>query len=707
MSFGIDLNQLKEFLEPKNPKKLSEFGGVTKVCEALKSNLETGLSFNNADTNHTVVQTSTIVQDLEDKSLDEFKKVHPDDKNASFKERIDFYGTNTLPEPKSKSFLVFVWESLGDKTLIVLVIAAIVEIAIGIYKIIKTKETAGLFDGFAIVVAVLVVVIVTAGNDYRKQSQFRKLNDFSKGLASTKVIRNGQTTQIKNTELLIGDVAIIDTGDVIAADGIFIKGTDLKVDESSLTGESNAMLKDETKDPFLLSGTKVISGVGKMLIVGTGVNSVNGRILMTLNVETEETPLQKKLDGKEFPTDMYLKCCSIFISAVTLIVVAIPEGLPLAVTIALAHATLRMLKDNNLVRHLSACETMGNATTICSDKTGTLTMNQMTVVKGRIFNSEFDNQKRDVFQSSLLSTIPEDDKKQLLTLFGNCINVNSSADETENGEGKINFIGSKTDIALLNLTKLLGFSYKDDRKNANILEILPFSSEKKKMTTTVQYGAGDVCGTLKIPAKEQSEVLIFSKGASEIILSNCNKFVDEQGTLQDLTNAHKEKFVALIENYAKQALRTIAIGFKPLVNYDAKEEKGGEGQIVPEVSYSDPIGEEVPKAEVAKRDLSGEGLILLGIVGIEDPVRDAVPLAVKQCQNAGVVVRMVTGDNKVTARSIAQQCGILTEGGLVMEGPEFRNLSREEMDVVVLRLQVLARSSPLDKQILVNALKSK
>ncbi|KAJ3216021.1 Calcium-transporting ATPase 10, plasma membrane-type, partial [Clydaea vesicula] len=725
MSFTLEPNQLVDFVEPKSPQKLVEYGGVEKVAVALKTDLNNGLSSTSNDA--VIIHTDTQPH-LENND----KKSIPTATNNVFNERIHFYGTNTLPPPKSKSFFQFSWEAAGDRTLQILVVAAITEIAVGIYKIVKSKETAGIWDGLAIVFAVIIIILITAGNDYRKQSQFRQLNEFSRGLAQTKVIRNGHTVQIKNSDLLVGDIALIDTGDILPADGIYISGSHLKCDESSLTGESNVVAKDEVKDPFLLSGTKVVNGVGKMLIIGTGVNSINGRIMMTLTNEAEATPLQKKLDfianqiGKfglaaailmvvvlvvsyfainprfdqiKIADDMI----NIIMSAITLVVVAIPEGLPLAVTMALAHATLRMLKDNNLVRHLSSCETMGNATTICSDKTGTLTLNQMAVVKGCIFNTDFTKNDRTAsFDSKIFSTRSKQHKDNLLAFLSNSLNVNSSADETENEEGKINFNGSKTEIALLDFTKSLGYEYKKDRKNTEIIDLIPFSSDNKKMTTTVKLAGNKIFEAFQKDFSEFGELFIYSKGAAEIVLSTCDKFVNDQGIIQEMAPEKLKIFQLLIESYASQALRTIAFGFKPFNSSNKSNLEIPVNDMIT-LSTTDPL---VYSGDGFKEDPSKSGMILLGIVGIEDPVRPEVPDAVKSCQRAGVVVRMVTGDNKATARSIAKQCGILTDGGVVMEGPDFRKLSREEMDAIVPKLQVLARSSPLDKQILVNTLKS-
>jgi len=640
-----------------------------------------------------------------------------------FAERRAFYGNNALPPPRSKTFIKFCWEAFQDKTLLFLIGAAAVEIAVGIYKQVMSNETAGIYDGVAIIAAVLIVVVVSAGNDYRKQGQFRSLNDYSRGLAQTKVIRDAQTVQVDNSDIMVGDVVLIDTGDVIPADGVFISGFNLKCDESSLTGETDASVKGAGHlDPFLISGTKVINGVGKMLVIGTGVNSQNGRIMINLNVEQEDTPLQEKLteladtiakygvasalimvvilivayftaaplrDKVRVAEDMI----NIIISAVTVIVVAVPEGLPLAVTLALAHATLRMLKDNNLVRHLSACETMGNATTICSDKTGTLTQNKMTVVRARVFSMDVTlSDIPEKFKENALKSSPH--KEALLALLCNNINVNSSASETESSKDqKLQFIGSKTEVALLEMTRKLGYDYAESRSRAVVGELFPFSSESKKMATVIKGTTKTVAGAFPEFEMEYGEYVLYTKGASEIILEDCTKFVDNDGKIQLISEKIRSEYLSTIGSFARDALRTLCVAFKPLPS-----------DYNPEKAVS--IVEEEPATQSSFAfDQSCHDMILLGIFGIQDPVRPEVPVAVATCQKAGIVVRMVTGDNAETARAIAKQCGILTEGGIVIEGPDFRLLDVNAMDALVPKLQVMARSSPLDKQILVQCLK--
>ncbi|KAL2913623.1 plasma membrane calcium [Polyrhizophydium stewartii] len=638
------------------------------------------------------------------------------------------FGSNALPEPIEKSILQLMWEALQDRTLLVLIGAAIVEMAIGVYESRFAPEgkrdSLALVDGVAIIVAIFIVALVGSISDLQKQSQFRTLNEFGKRLSEVKVIRNGVTQAISSASIVVGDVCLIQTGDVVPADGVLIHGFNVEADESTLTGEPFAVEKDLVRDPFLLSGTNVINGVGRILVIATGVNSLNGRSLLALEVEPEETPLQEKLGriadfiakfaivaaivatvilviayfainsgSLKTPYAVTEDILSLFILAVTVVVVAVPEGLPLAVTLSLAHATLQMLKDNNLVRHLSSCETMGNATTICSDKTGTLTMNKMTVVKGLIMDTPIDAKTT---QAELLSRLGGNGPAgntlvgKVLSLVMLSVNTNSSADETADKTGKIVFMGSKTEIAILNLTARLGYPYKLDRERVSILQVEPFSSDRKRMSTLAsarrEAALEGVFTQKDVESVEtEHEKWVFVKGASEIVLASCTHYISAHGTVEALAPTKRAHFERIIAEFASGALRTICAAVR---HVPSSSEASATGPLEPHHHLDDD-----------------KDLVLVAIFGILDPVRPEVPEAVQACQKAGIVVRMVTGDNVATARAIAAECGILSSDGLVMEGPAFRALSEEQMDVVLPRLQVLARSSPLDKQVLVSNLK--
>lgn len=356
-----------------------------------------------------------------------------------------------------------------------------------------------------------------------------------------------------------------------------------------------------------------------------------------------------------------------------------------------------MLKDNNLVRVLAACETMGNATTVCSDKTGTLTQNKMSVVAGTLgcsfrFAKDAPDDRADLAE---IKDVPEQVPKPVLNMLNQSIAVNSSAFEGKDENGNDCFVGNKTETALLAFSRDVGAEHYDAIRSAYPLEqVFPFSSERKAMATVVR---------VTDPTDPKRTIYrAHIKGASEILLQSCSKIV----TLQDsqyksiehdydvksraVTEEDQTRLERIIQSYASRSLRTIGIAYRDFDQWPPSKNAVVTGEEI-EVPYEDLIQD--------------NGVTLLGIVGIEDPLRDGVKEAVKACQEAGVFVRMVTGDNLVTAKSIAKQCGIYTTGGVVMEGPVFRHLPPSEMDAVLPRLQVLARSSPEDKRILVSRLR--
>lgn len=529
-------------------------------------------------------------------------------------------------------------------------------------------------------------------------------------------------------DITVGDILHLEPGDAIPADGIFITGHGVKCDESSATGESDQMKKtpgeevwqriqDGTAtaklDPFIISGSKVLEGVGTYLVTSVGINSSYGKILMSLQTDNDPTPLQVKLGGLAnwigglgsgaaillffvllFKFVGHLsndprpgpekaqEFLDILIVAITVIVVAVPEGLPLAVTLALAFATTRMLKENNLVRELRACETMGNATTICSDKTGTLTQNKMTVVAGTIGSNEkfasahSDGDSKVMSPTTMFQKLSAEVKELVRLSF----TLNSTAFAGEEN-GVPTFIGSKTEVALLTLAQEhLGLdNLAAERSSYKVKQLIPFDSGRKCMGIVIKQHGG---------------YRLLVKGAAEIMLANATKTIsniyEKQFHLDDFTAEEKENASATIEEYARHSLRTIGILYKDFPQWPPAGAK--------------TLEEDPKMADFA--DIFHE-MTWVGVVGIHDPLRDGVIEAVSQCQHSGVVVRMVTGDNITTARAIATDCGILRkdEEGIVMEGPKFRQLSNEEMDSILPKLRVLARSSPEDKRILVGRLK--
>ncbi|KAK7928455.1 putative calcium P-type ATPase [Apiospora marii] len=734
--FAYSPGQLTKMFNPKSLAAFYALGGLSGMEKGLRTNRDTGLS---VDEKH--LDGSVSLQDVAKKdaklTTEGVESPSPEtpiartntaghEINDAFSDRKRVYGDNRIPEKKGKSFLQLVWITYNDKVLILLSIAAVVSLAIGLYQTFGTAhdpEHPGVewVEGVAIIVAIVIVVLVGSLNDWQKERQFAKLNK-KKQDRVVRAVRSGQTVEVSVFDIMAGDVVHLEPGDLIPVDGILIQGYNVKCDESQATGESDIIKKrggDEVyaaiengenlkkADPFIQSGARVMEGAGTFLATSTGIYSSYGKTMMALDEDPEITPLQSKLNviaeyiaklggaaglllflvlfikflvalphNPATPAEKGQNFLNIFIVVVTIIVVAVPEGLPLAVTLALAFATTRMLRENNLVRHLKACEVMGNATTICSDKTGTLTQNIMQVVSGTVgtshrFGGDSDNSTTGPTAKELVNSLGQEVKDLLLK----SITLNSTAFEGD-VDGVKTFIGSKTETALLTFAKEhLGMGpVSEERSNAKVLQLIPFDSGRKCMGAVVQLANG--------------KARLYVKGASEILLAKCTEMLRDPS--QDLARVplseeSAETVRGLIDSYASRSLRTIGIVFRDYDKWPPRSTRRSDG----EVNFDDIF----------------QRMTFLGMVGIQDPLREGVSDAVLSCQKAGVMVRMVTGDNKLTAQAIAKECGILQPEGLVMEGPEFRNLSRTQQESIIPRLQVLARSSPEDKRILVRRLK--
>jgi Ca2+-transporting ATPase len=554
-----------------------------------------------------------------------------------------------------------------------------------------SKRTFGDYiETVSIFIAVLIVSIVQTQTEYAQQKSFREINKL-KNAFEVNVLRGGLEVQIKSTEVLKGDILVLKSGDAVCADCLYIRGQDLKVNNSSQTGESEAILVND-ESPFMYAGTAIETGFGQALVISIGGHTRSGCMMTTIQ-DLEEagkdqlTPLQQKLEGvakiltyigaigaaitflvllgfwikdviqPDVKWDIMSRdIVSKVMIALSIFICAVPEGLPLAVTISLGFSMKRMMDDNNFVRHLSACETMGGCTAICSDKTGTLTQNVMTVVRFYEVGSEP--------QSALPPQVSEAAKG----LWSAAIAVNSTAFETPVTKrrqvgGVIEttttneFVGSSSECALLQMVERWGVDYQAVRQSHKVLHVHEFSSGRKKMSTVVAHGDG---------------CRVYMKGGPDFCLGLCTHFLTAAGERQPLTETAKAEVMRTLTQFAEQSLRTMLVAFRDLT----------------------AMRDEWKVAENVERELT-----IIGIVGIQDPLRPEVIHAVNNCRTAGVVVRMITGDFITTARAIAKECGILDEeqGETVIEGEEFARLDKLELLRRVPNLRVMARSSPMDK----------
>lgn len=574
------------------------------------------------------------------------------------------HGANILTPPKRASLWALYIDKYRDPIIQILIVAAAVSL---IFSFINGEflETLGIF---------LAIILATTIGFYFERDAARKF-DVLTTLGEeqlVKVRRNGDTTTVARKDVVVGDLIVIEVGDEIPADAMLLQSADLQIDESTLTGEpiinkhaSPNVHEEEATYPtnMVLRSTMVMNGSGLARVVAVGDGTEIGKVARKATELTAvKTPLNQQLDrlakliskvgfsvaitafsvflvhdiltNELWQSNNYIGMAEVvlhyFMMAVTLLVMAVPEGLPMAVTLSLALNMRRMLKSNNLVRKLHACETMGAVTVICTDKTGTLTENKMQVAEMRVLTPD--------------------------TPLTNAIALNSTANlETKNGATK--GIGSPTEVALLLWLQANNHNYRELRKTECMENQLPFSTDRKYMATI---------------ARVNGQRLLFIKGAPETVMALCN-----------LSNEEQEANAQLLRGYQNKAMRTLAFAYKPLNNNEGK-------------GFSEP-------------NLM-QGFTLQALAAISDPIRKDVPAAVKECLNAGIEVKIVTGDTAATAIEIARQIGIWqkeTPLEAQITGPDFAELSDDTAYERVKVLRVMSRARPTDKQRLVNLLQQR
>lgn len=587
------------------------------------------------------------------------------------------HGENVLTPPAKEPLWLQFLDKFKDPLIIILIIAGLLSIGIAFYEYIGLGHGAAVFfEPGGIFVAILLATGLSFYFEYQADKEFAILNQVNDD-EPVEVIRQSNTTEVPRRSIVVGDIVVLNTGEEVPADGELLEAVQLSVDESTLTGEpmcpkttdESLFDKDATfASNHVMKGTKVMEGHGIMRVTAIGDATEQGKVFEAVQIDNSvRTPLDEQLDrlGKWVAKMSYVVGAGIIVGriliyffsssyqgfelmpfiayvlqtlmiAVTLIVVSVPEGLPMAVTLSLAYSMRRMLKTNNLVRKMHACETMGATTVICTDKTGTLTQNQMRVDDAQFYGVAPDT-----------SAVTE----------GIAVNSTAQLDFTDPEHPRV--LGNPTEGALLLWLNSHGIDYRKLREDAEITEQLPFTTERKYMATVVKSAL--------MPGKR----IIYVKGAPEIVFSLCKT------AGEGATGGSIEK--QLLE-YQNRAMRTLGFAFDIL---DENEVAIADGKV------------------------AAEHLHFIGIAAIADPVRADVPAAVKECLDAGISIKIVTGDTPATAREIGRQIGLWTDKDTddnIITGPEFAALTDKEVMERVLDLKIIARARPMDKKRLVESL---
>lgn len=590
------------------------------------------------------------------KNVDEIVKYYKTDKHNGITEeevqkRIKEYGENKLADKKKESLFIKFIKQFNDFMIIILIIASIISAVVS-----KLDGSGDYIDSVIIIAIVVLNSIMGLVQEAKAEKSLEALKSMTAPFA--KVRRNGNIVSVEATNVVPGDIIILEAGNYVPADARLISSSNLKVEESSLTGENVPVIKDENAHlkenipigdmvNMVFSSTIVVNGHGEAIVTETGMNTKVGKIAnMIIEDEAPETPIQKKLSevGKILGIVCLVICLLIFVigifkqippvemfmTSVGLAVAAIPEGLPAIVTIMLSIGVTKMAKKNSIIRKLPAVETLGGSSVICSDKTGTLTQNKMQVTK--IFGLGAN-------------------EKQILSYASMCTDS-----EIETKESKQIVVGEPTETAIVEAALKNGINKFSEYRNKNRISDIPFDSNRKMMTTI---------------HKDNDKFLNITKGAPDVLLKRCTKYFDGIQEL-GLTHTVIDKVYKQNEAMASKALRVIAVAYKN-TNMIEKTE---------------------------------ENLVFLGLIGIIDPPREGVKEAVETCRRAGIKTVMITGDHLTTAKAIAKELGILKSNDLAITGEELERIPQNIFERDIMKYSVFARVSPEDKVKIVKAFQS-
>ncbi|MDR2112930.1 MAG: cation-translocating P-type ATPase, partial [Candidatus Accumulibacter sp.] len=634
--------------------------------------------------------------------------------------RLSRHGPNELTEKPRPGFMAMLWDQLNNYLVIILIVAAVISLALG-----------EVVDSVAIMFIVVLNSVVGVVQESKAEQALAALKKMS--APNAQVVRDGRITTIPGREIVEGDIVLLEAGNYVPADLRLVETVNLKIEEASLTGESVPVEKNAAgvcdaevplgdRKNMAFMGTMITYGRGRGMVTGTGMNTQIGMIAeMLQSFEMESTPLQKKLEhlGKLLGTACLLICGLVFIyglfrdthlasafsdgflnylraekkdiiglfmTAVSLAIAAVPEGLPAIVTICLALGMQRMIRHNALIRKLPAVETLGCATVVCSDKTGTLTQNQMTVVQGwaggkrfRVSGEGYNPAGR--FLAGDDPFDPRGDADAALLLQGALVCNDArlerlEEDSQESGKEAWRIIGDPTEGALVVASAKAGYLSAELQKTLPRVQEVPFDSERKRMSTLHDVAGWEGRAAAGLP--DSAPIIAFVKGAPDVVLDLCARY-SVSGQSVELDAPARQAILEQNRDMAAGALRVLAVAYRPLAEIPAQM-----------------------TAEAVERDL-----VFIGLLGMIDPPRPEVIEALKVARGAGLKSIMVTGDYKDTAQAIARDIGLLTPGGLVLTGPEIERMSDAELAEVAPNLDVCCRVSPQHKTRIVEALKSR
>ncbi|TBU12177.1 calcium-translocating P-type ATPase [Hamiltosporidium tvaerminnensis] len=665
--FKLSAEDLENIVEKKTIFIPNLINNIEDLGSLLYRNLKNGSL--ELDKEHLLIYESSLVS-KNDLDLSNIEKIYQN-------YNLYRYGNNENTIENKRSFWSILINNMNDKTLFLLLFASIMSFVVGAYKIINFSEKYSWIEGTSILVAVIVIVLIGTLNEYSQENLFGKMDKKNTDY-NVKVFCNNAFDTKKSSKLMTGEIIYLEPGDIIPADCILVSNDKITCDESMISGESETVEKKIKNDIFLTSGTYVTEGSAKALILAVGTHSVKGKIMKNMIKPSKKTPLEVKIEdlsqnlarkaiyvslllflshtikGIIFRTSYDLnRIMEILIESISIIVMAVPEGLPMAITIALSFGTKRMLKDNNLVRDVSACETMNNTNYICTDKTGTLTKNEMAVKY--IYTDNIKIEITNIYGHQNVSVLRRIEKHTSLNHTIKNIVLNCSA--FENKEGK--YIGSKSESALLDILKKDDIDYKFIRKRHKIIARHTFSSDTKYMSTMIKY---------------KGKYVVYFKGAPEVILENC-KFEMKNDVLKPF---YIVSLMDFLEEADRMCYRTMVMSYIELDTFD-------------------------PQAIIIGKYKT----TFLIAIALEDPLRPEVSEKIIQCKEAGINLVMLTGDNLFMAEYLAKKLKILTPSYYCISGEELRSKSDDELERIIHKIKVVARANPLDKKRFVNILQKK